>query len=188
MKLSRCVVVMMLSSAPIVAALADQAARVNPDAKVLQDFTSRIDAYVAMQHKLERESPPPKTTKDPAQIKASQEALAARIRQARAGARQGDIFTPEIAALFRKLMYPEVKGPDAKETRQTVRDEAPAAIPLKVNAAYPENQPLPTVPPNLLAALPRLPEQLEYRVVNNDLILRDVHANLIVDYIPKAIS
>jgi hypothetical protein len=187
MNLSRCAVVLMLSCAPV-AGSAGQAPAVNLDAKILQDFTSRIGAYVTMQKKLERESPPPKSTKDPAQIKAAQEALAARIREARANARQGDIFTPEIAALFRKLMSPEVKGPDAKATKQTVRDEAPAAITLKVNASYPENQPLPTVPPNLLAALPRLPESLEFRFVNNDLILRDVHANLIVDYIPKALQ
>jgi hypothetical protein len=185
MKLSRCVAVLMLSCVPLVA---DQTPTVNPDAKLLQDFTSRVNAYVDLQRKLERESPPPKPTKDPAQIKASQEALAARLRQVRSSARQGDIFTPEIAALFRKLMHPEVKGPDARETKSMVRDEAPAAIALKVNAPYPENQPLPTVPPNLLAALPRLPEALEFRFVNNDLLLRDVHANLIVDYIPKAIQ
>jgi hypothetical protein len=58
---------------------------------------------------------------------------------------------------------------------------------LKVNAKYPQDQPLPTVPPNVLAALPKLPEELEYRIVKKDLILRDVHANLIVDYIPNAI-
>jgi len=187
MKLSRCVVVLMLSYAPLVHGSAGQPPAVNPDAKLLQDFTSRVGAYVTLQKKLERGLPPQKPTKDPAQIKASEEALAARMRAARANARQGDIFTPEIAALFRRLMHPEVKGPDASTTRHTVRDEAPAAIALKVNASYPDNQPLPTVPPNLLAALPRLPEQLEYRIVNNDLILRDVHANLIVDYITKAI-
>src|SRR5262245_56654538 len=186
MKLSRCTVALMLSCA--VATIAGgQTPTVNPDAKVLQDFTTRVKAYVDLQRKLERESPPPKSTKDPAQIKGAQDALAARIRQARATSRQGDIFTPEITAHFRKLLHPEAKGPDARETKSMVRDEAPAAVTLKVNAAYPENQPLPAVPPNLLAALPRLPESLEFRFVNNDLILRDVHANLIVDYIPKAI-
>ena len=184
MKLSRAVAVLVLSCAPLAAS---QTPPVNPDAKVLQDFTSRVNHYVELQRKLERESPPPKPTKEPAQIKASQDALAVRLRQARAGAHQGDIFTPEVTALFRKLLHPEVKGPDGRQNKSTVRDEAPAAVALKVNAAYPENQPLPTVPPNLLAALPKLPESLEFRFVNNDLILRDVHANLIVDYIPKAI-
>jgi hypothetical protein len=58
---------------------------------------------------------------------------------------------------------------------------------LKVNAVYPENAPLPTIPPNLLANLAQLPKDLEYRIVGRALILRDVHANLIVDYIPNAV-
>jgi len=187
MKLIRAVAVLMLSCSTLAYGSGAQAPAVNPDAKLLQDFTKRVDDYVTLQRKLERESPPPKPTTDQARIEASKDALAVRIRAARDNARQGDIFSPEIAALFRKLMHPEMKGADGKEAKQTVRDEAPAAIALKVNAEYPENQPLPTVPPNLLAALPRLPKELEYRIVNNDLILRDVHANLIVDFIPKAI-
>jgi hypothetical protein len=58
---------------------------------------------------------------------------------------------------------------------------------LKVNAKYPEGAALPTVPANLLATLPQLPEDLEYRIVGKDLILRDVHANVVVDFIPGII-
>jgi hypothetical protein len=43
------------------------------------------------------------------------------------------------------------------------------------------------VPANLLANLPQLPEDVEYRIVDKHLILRDVDANIIVDYIPDAI-
>ena len=39
-----------------------------------------------------------------------------------------------------------------------------------------------TVPPNILAALPKLPEDLEYRFVNRHMILLDTHAH-IVDYV-----
>jgi hypothetical protein len=35
--------------------------------------------------------------------------------------------------------------------------------------------------------LPQLPEELEYRIIGKDMILRDVHANIVVDFIPKAI-
>ena len=45
-----------------------------------------------------------------------------------------------------------------------------------------------TVPPNILAALPKLPEDLEYRFVNRTMILLDTHANLIVDFVPNAIQ
>lgn len=161
--------------------------RVNADAQVLQDFQARVDKYRELHKKVEKDGPPLKETKDPAKIKAAQEALAANIRAARSDAKPGDIFTPDVRQLFRRLMYPEVRGPEGKETKQAMKDDAPAAVPLKVNASYPEGAPLPTVPPNVLAALPKLPEDLEYRVVNKHLILRDVDANLIVDYIPNAI-
>jgi hypothetical protein len=188
MNLSRYVVALALTSAAVVGLGANQPPT-NPDAKLLQDFKARVDKYMELHNRLEKESPPLKETKDAAKIKASQDVLAAKIRAARADARQGEIFTPEIAALFRRLVYPEMKGPDAPETKKAMKDDAPApgTVALKVNAKYPESQPLPTVPANLLAQLPKLPEDLEYRVVRNALILRDVHANLIVDVIPKAI-
>jgi hypothetical protein len=160
---------------------------VNPDAKVLQDFQQRIKDYMQLHDKLKKQSPPLKQTKDPAEIKASQDVLATKIRAARTTAKQGDIFTPEIAGQFRRLMYPELKGQEGAETKKALKEDAPAGVPLKVNARYPDTAPLPTVPPNLLVQLPKLPEDLEYRIVNRDLLLRDVHANLIVDYIPRAI-
>jgi hypothetical protein len=159
----------------------------NADAAILQDFRDRIDKYVKLHEKLDDEAPRLKETKDPAKIQNAQKGLAARIGEARSGARQGEIFTPEIARLFRRLMNPELKGPDAAETKQEIKEDAPKAVRLKVNAPYPEGQALPTVPPNLLTRLPQLPEDLEYRIVGRDLILRDVDANLIVDFIPNAI-
>ena len=163
--------------------------RVNPDAQLLQDFKERIDNYTELRDTLEDQGPPAKETEDPAKIKAWQDTLAANIRSARKGAKPGDIFTPEIRALFRRLMYPETKGKKGADTKQTIKEDAPAAgsVAFKVNAKYPEDEPLPTVPPNLLAALPKLPDGLEYRIVGKHLILRDAHANLIVDFIPNAI-
>jgi hypothetical protein len=158
---------------------------VNPDAQVLLDFQERIKKYLEIHKKAD--VPKMKETKDPADIKHAQEALAAAVRAARPNAKQGEIFTPEIAKKLRSLMYPEVKGPGTKETREAIKEDQPAKLALKVNARYPDDQPLPTVPPNLLASLPKLPEQLEYRIVGHSLILRDVPANLIVDFIPGAI-
>lgn len=162
----------------------------NADALLLKDFKDRIDAYRKLHDKQEKGKADPKETSEPGEIKATQDALAAKIQAARKDAKHGDIFTPEIRDLFRRLMYPEMKGPDAAVTKKTTREDE--GLPtkgqiLKVNARYPETAPLPTVPPNLLARMPQLPEKLEYRVVNKDLILRDVNANLIVDFIPNAI-
>ena len=38
----------------------------------------------------------------------------------------------------------------------------------------------------LLWALPALVNTVEYRIVNHDLVLWAIHANLVVDYIPNA--
>ena len=147
--------------------------KVNADALVLQDFKQRSDKYMELHKRLEKEAPPLKKADDPARIQASQQALATAIRSERAGAKQGDIFTPEIAERLRRLIYPEVVGTKA--------------VVLKVNAPYTADS-LPTVPPNVLLNLPQLPEDLEYRIIGRDLILRDVHANLIVDFIPRVIA
>ena len=157
------------------------------DSATLAEFTRRLDSYITTQRQLAKKSPDLKETKQPSDINVAEEALAAKIRAARKNARQGDIFTPQVAALFRRLMNPEVKGPDGRETKANINDE-PASVPLRVNAKYPlTKQPLPTVPPNILATLPQLPADVEYRIVGRDLILRDVDANIIVDFIPNAI-
>jgi hypothetical protein len=160
----------------------------NADARVLADYKTRIDKYMELHNQLEKDGPPLKETKNPAEIQASQGALATRILAARKGARQGEIFTAEIREVFRRLMYPETKGTDGKAVKESIKEDAPRGVPIRVNVRYPENAPLPTVPPSILAALPKLPEDLEYRIINKDLILRDVHANIIVDFIKNAIQ
>jgi hypothetical protein len=168
-------------------AAAAQERAVNPDAQVLADFKKRVDAYMDVHKRARTEAPRLKPTDNPEDIRAAREALADGIRAARAGAKQGDIFTPDAATIVRRLLTPETTGPDGAQTKKAIEEEAPAAVPLKVNASYPEGKPLPTVPPNVLAALPQLPEELEYRLVHKALILRDVPANLIVDFVPNAI-
>jgi hypothetical protein len=160
-----------------------------PDARLLADFNSRIDKYMELHNRLEKQAPPLEETKDPAKIKASQDVLAQKIAEARKDARPGEIFTPEIRQLFRRLMYPETKGSDGAETKAAIAEEKQELkdVRIRVNAPYPDAAPLMTVPPNILAALPKLPEDLEFRFVNRHMILLDVHANLIVDYVLNAI-
>ena len=167
----------------------------NPDALVLQDFNKRVDAYMAIHKAAAKDSLPIKETTNPADIKAAQLALAATIRAARANARAGDILTPEIRNKFRRLMYPNLKGPAGRETREELTEDVkekdegqPKKVTFRVNAPYPEGNALPTTPSNILASLPRIPEELEYRIVEKNLILRDVQANIIVDFIPNAIQ
>jgi len=124
---------------------------------------------------------------DPAEIRRRRDALATVIKSARWGARQGDLFTPEIAQLFRRAIY---TGCDDDYTTQLwlAREELTAPLPAPVvHARWPEGAPLPTMLPRVLAALPPLPEYLQYRFMNRALVLLDIDANLIIDFVPDAI-
>ncbi len=159
--------------------------RVNADAKVLTDFKERVKAYVDLRNKADDGAPRLKQTEDPAEIRTAQTALATRLMVARAGAKRGDIFTPEITLRFRQLLRPEVNNPD---TKQLIQEDNPGNIKFKVNGPYPDAEPLSTVPPNVLASLPALPADLEYRFVGKHMILRDSRANIVIDYIANAIG
>jgi hypothetical protein len=161
----------------------------NPDALVLADYNRRIKQYLDLRKPLKDAAPPLKETNDPAKLTAAQQGLADKLRAARRDARPGDIFTPEIRKAFRRLLYPEVTGKDGRTTKSAIKEDAPPPeqVRFQVNAMYPKTAPLPTVPPNVLVNLPRLPEDLEYRIIEKHLILRDTQANIIVDFIPNAI-
>lgn len=161
--------------------------RVNQSAAALQDFKTRVDRYIALRKTAAGSAPTLKQTTNPAEIKAAQGGLAAAIRAARAGAQPGDILTPDVQAIFRKVLAPELKGHDGAHAKEVLKDDAPLSVPLKVNAPYPEGKALPTVPTNLLINLPKLPMELEYRIVGKNLILRDTSADLIVDFMLNAV-
>lgn len=163
---------------------------VNPDAGLLAEFNAKIAAYNKLRGDLAKDSPKLKETTDPAQIGSAEKALAAKIRAARATAKRGEIFTPANEAMFRRLIRPSMtKGPDAVENKAIVKEDAPqpAEVPFKVNGEYPKDVALSTMPPDVLKALPPLPENLQYRIVGKHLILLCTQGNLIVDYMLNAI-
>jgi hypothetical protein len=163
---------------------------VNPNAAVMADFMTRVEKYAELHKDLAKGSAKQKEDTNPEQINAQKKALAAKIQAARADSKQGEIFTPEIRQAFRRLLAPEVKGEDGRDAKAILKDDAPApgTVPFKVNATYPENQPKPTMPANLLMNLPTLPEPLEYRVVGQHLLLIDTAADVIVDYMLNVIT
>jgi hypothetical protein len=163
---------------------------VNPNAAVMADFKSRVDKYAAMHKDLAKGAATQKENTNAAQIDAQKTAIVAKIQAARADAKHGDIFSPEIRPVFRRLLAPELKGQEGRDAKALLKEDAPASgtVPFRVNAKYPENQPKPTMPPNLLLNLPALPEPLQYRVVGRHLLLLDTSTDLIVDYILNVIS
>jgi hypothetical protein len=162
---------------------------INPDAAAMAEFKARVEGYADLNRKLAKGDAKLEETNDPARIGQAKQELAAKIQAARVGANHGDIFTPDVRPAFRRLLAPELKGAEGRDAKAVLKDDAPAAgsVPFKVNARYPEGQPLPTVPANLLLTLPPLPAPLEYRIVGQHLLLLDTSSDLVVDYILNAI-
>jgi hypothetical protein len=159
------------------------------DRKALAEFDQRLKEYVAIRQEVNKGAAKLRETKDPAQIAKARETLAAKLREKRATAKAGDILSPHIQQHFRKFIAPELTGVKGQNTKGSIRDEAPApgVVKMAVNAEYPKDQPLGTVPPNVLKALPQLPDGIEFRFIDNYLALRDAEANLIIDFMPRAI-
>ena len=159
---------------------ADQA-----EARILADFGDRIRKYLEAR---QNAGGAPKPAKEPEKLVDHRKQTAAKLRAERTDAKRGDIFTPEIAGYFRRQITATFAGPEGPKIRASLRRAEPVpSIVLKVNAAYPATLPLQSTPPTLLLNLPRLPKELEYRIVGRDMALHDTVTNLIVDFIPNAI-
>lgn len=178
-----------LSSATGAADQTKQPPRVNASAAVNQDFLKRVDAYITLHKKLEATLPklPEQTT--PQQIDTHQRALAALIQAARTNAKPGDLLTPAMQQRIRTLLRPVFTGQDGQQIKAEILDkEYKGNVKLIVNGRYPDEVPISTVPPQVLVALPDLPEELEYRFIQNSLILFDSHAHIIVDHMDRAFT
>ena len=142
---------------------------------VVPAFDARVNAYIALRVRLEGGQEA---------TAVSPRILAQRIRAARATAKQGDLFAAALGVEIRKSLRREI----TPDTWKMIMDDNPGELPSQVNDEYREGRPLSTMPPNILAALPKLPEGVEYRFVERHLILLDTRAKLIVDRVPFAIE
>jgi hypothetical protein len=178
-----------MSVSIVAASWTSPAAQQNADAKVLAEFKAKVEAYDALRKDLGKNTPPLKKTDDPAEIAQAEKALAQQIKAARANAKPGDIFTPATQRVFKRLLNPTLKGDEGDENKTVLKEDRPPAskIPFKVNSEYPKDQPLSTVPPDILKALPPLPENVQYRVAGTHLLLYCTRGNLIVDYMLNAV-
>ena len=161
----------------------DTASQVLLDRELVSDFRERVDDYMKLHEKLQRQGTRQKEREDVGENLVSETALAMRIRFARHHARPGDVFTPPIAMARRRAMDPVLRGIASLGARESIRYDAPEVFVLAVNANYPAGASRSTMPGNVLKILPPLPSGLEYRIVDSHLILMDVDANIIVDYV-----
>jgi hypothetical protein len=162
---------------------------VNSDAVTIDAFKKRVDEYVALHRKLEATIPALPKQASPQQVDAHERALAKLIQDARASAKPGDIFDPAMQRLVRRLLAPVFTGRSGAQIKSEITDnEYKGSVKLVVNGRYPDDVPVSTMPPQVLAELPKLPEDLEYRFVLTNLILFDPHAHIIPDFVEQAIK
>ena len=160
----------------------------NPTDTLFVDFAKRVDSYITMREKLTDSIGDLDPTRSQEEIATRATALGNAIIASRSQAKQGDLFTPELSAFLATLIKQEYARRPAPviETRDDQQEELPSFEP-QVNQIYPTTYPLATFPPALLPLLPPLPEEVEYRIVRDNLILRDIEANLILDFMPRAV-
>jgi hypothetical protein len=167
-----------------------------PPTPTLEPFTAALKAYVDQTQPFRKEAAqqaervPGKAAPEPAAeqaVRTRQNALADALRsRLRPNAKPGDIFMPLVAANITKTLDGAFNSPkrdllldDLAEQNQTPSKSATPEINQRVEA--------PRVPPRLIELLPPLPKQLEYDFAGRTLILRDVDAEVVVDYIPNAL-
>ena len=150
---------------------------------IIADFSTRVQNYFELRSKLEEGLPPFRATDDVAEIRRVRRALAKTIQAARHGAHEGDIFSPAISLEFKQVLALEMNA----KTWAVIMDDNPGEFSNDINGTYPDDKPYSTVPGTILAVLPALPEDVQYRFLGRHLILLDIRANVILDRIPYAI-
>jgi hypothetical protein len=162
-----------------------QAAASQRHARTVNDFEARAAKYLALRKEA---GSAPRPTNSPEKLVDTQQDLATKVRNLRQDAKQGNIFTPEIAAYFRHKISKALAGSHGRRIRASLRHAEPVpTLALQVNQVYPQGIPLQSMPPTLLLKLPPLPKELEYRIVGRNLVLLDIVPNIIVDFVPDAI-
>ncbi len=114
------------------------APKVNEDSLVGKNFTDRVSAYVNLRKNAQSKVNPQKPTNSADTLDSRDKSLTQELKAARQGAKQGEIFTPEAIALFRKLMATSFNSSDGAKVRASLRHAEPVSkFALKINEDYP---------------------------------------------------
>ena len=154
----------------------------------LQVFHERVESYAALHRRL---APPVSTmtSTDPLSKLLTRQYLASAVRSARRYAQQGEIFSPEIATLFRWMLADSIGELDGERFLTTLNGGVPVPPGLHptVNETY-TMMPLYSIPPDVRLGLPKLPAELDYRLAGHDLVLWDIYAGVVVDFVPDVVT
>jgi hypothetical protein len=149
-------------------------------------FQTNIDDYVALRGRTEGVVSAVDPSSDPVEILRRERSFGRAVQWARLGVKQGNIFRGDSVIDVRRIVARDLAQRSPGDRAAIAVDVA--AMAPRVNQLYPHALPLPTFPPLLLAALPALPDGLEYRFMGDALIIRDADANLIIDYLPDVLT
>jgi len=155
----------------------------------LQQFKASIHQYMQLHRQIEKQAPPLRAQSEARDIIESSNAMATALQQARAGAREGDLFTAEVATMLRARVSAALvaRGFLPEDMVAATLEEADEDAPLPVvNGRFPWGRGA-AMSPCVLEALPPLPGELQYRFVGRDLVLVDTHADLVVDILRNAV-
>ena len=155
-------------------------AAVNARGAATKAFLDRIHEYVAFHDNVEKTVPRLKETPSPEEIAKREAALGAALIKQRPAAKEGDFFIEQYQPHLIQIIKDDF-GKRSVADRKALIVELPKGLKIGVNMVYPTTLPLATFPANLLAAMPELPKEVEYRIVGRSLILRDTTGNVIVD-------
>lgn len=186
-----CSALLMLGTpSPFGLSRAGQAQPVNFDAKTMAEFTEKVEAYAALHRKVAATLPKLTDNATPQEIDRYQRDFGTKMARERAGARQGDLFSPSMQAVTRRLMERLFANAESRrQLRDSLMDDnpSPAQVRVAVNARYPDAVPLSTMPPEVLKNLPPVPKEVEYRFVGDNLILLDPDAHIVADFVTRAL-
>lgn len=157
------------------------------EAAALAQFSAAIKDYMALRQRLRNEITGPIADSTAVEVNQASDRLAAGIQRARRRARPGNIFRVPITALVKQRVAEVIQRDNLGPVLANIDDEQVTMKTPSVHLRFPAASQMATMPPSLLAALPRLPKELEYRIVGSFLVLRDVDAALVLDYIPAAV-
>ena len=163
--------------------------QMSAEQRAIHRFGHDVRSYAALHHQLERWLPPLETTDDMEKLYESVDTLADRIRAARANAREGDMFDPELSMLLRIRIEKALRdrGLEIDDLLADMTADVPIDVEgPRINGRFPWEWSA-AVPLCLFNVLPELPDELEYRFAGRDLVLVDIHAELVVDILRGAL-
>ncbi|HUE87488.1 MAG TPA: hypothetical protein VMO26_15540 [Vicinamibacterales bacterium] len=157
------------------------------DHAAYKHLNEEIARYLAIHTGLRAEVPGRAPNSSARELSAASDTLANAIRRARPRGRQGDFFDADATRLITERLRNALRSPNLAAALAGIDDERPATLRPQPYLRFPAANEMATMPPSLLRLLPRLPAELEYRIAGEYLVLRDVKAAMILDYIPDAV-